>query len=268
MKSILVPVDTGQTMDAVLTVAAQLAKRCDARIDGVALRPPFADVIAPDPIVAVTLPHTDWDEAGYQRKTRGTFDTGLAAAGTSIRSQWRVGRTIDDEELGALCRVYDLAVLAKPGARGGRMTSFEAALFEGGRPVLMAPPKPLATFGETVLIHWNCSEETARAIALGLPLLKLAKRVHVLTVLGNTIAGPAGREILPYFEAYGIPATESIVDPKGQGPGETILAEAKAIGADLLIKGAYTQSRLRQMIFGGATSSVLAKAELPVMFAH
>jgi nucleotide-binding universal stress UspA family protein len=40
------------------------------------------------------------------------------------------------------------------------------------------------------------------------------------------------------------------------------------VGADLLIKGAYTQSRLRQMIFGGATSHVLAHARLPVFMAH
>ena len=52
------------------------------------------------------------------------------------------------------------------------------------------------------------------------------------------------------------------------GPGEAILAEAKAQGADLLVKGAYTQSRLRQMIFGGATSHILGAAELPVFFAH
>ena len=55
---------------------------------------------------------------------------------------------------------------------------------------------------------------------------------------------------------------------RGGRPGEAILAEAKALGADLLIKGAYTQSRLRQMIFGGATSHILGAAELPVFFAH
>ena len=51
-------------------------------------------------------------------------------------------------------------------------------------------------------------------------------------------------------------------------PGEVILAEVRAQGADLLIKGAYTQSRFRQMIFGGATQHVLAAAELPVFLAN
>jgi nucleotide-binding universal stress UspA family protein len=267
MKSILVPVDLTDAMPSVLAVARQLASRCASHLHGVALRPPFANVIAPDPIVAVSLPQADWDEAGYQRKTRAVFDAAMAAD-VPPRAHWQPGRTVDDEELGSLCRVYDMCVVAKPGVGSGRMSTFEAALFESGRPVLMTPRRPLSTFGHTVLIHWNCSEETARAIALALPLLQLAERVHLLTVAGNTIDGPPASETLPYFEAHGISATEATVEPKGQGPGEAILAEAKAIGADLLVKGAYTQSRLRQMIFGGATASVLAKAELPVLFAH
>jgi nucleotide-binding universal stress UspA family protein len=50
--------------------------------------------------------------------------------------------------------------------------------------------------------------------------------------------------------------------------GEAVLAHAKALGCDLLIKGAYTQSRLRQMIFGGTTRYILSNAELPVLMAH
>jgi nucleotide-binding universal stress UspA family protein len=50
--------------------------------------------------------------------------------------------------------------------------------------------------------------------------------------------------------------------------GEAILREAKNCGADLIVKGAYTQSRLRQMIFGGATSYMLASADLPVVMAN
>jgi nucleotide-binding universal stress UspA family protein len=54
----------------------------------------------------------------------------------------------------------------------------------------------------------------------------------------------------------------------GRSTGEVVLATAKAQGSDLLVKGAFTQSRLRQMIFGGTTSHILANAELPVLMAH
>ncbi|MFX8766396.1 universal stress protein, partial [Acinetobacter baumannii] len=94
-----------------------------------------------------------------------------------------------------------------------------------------------------------------------------AKRVSFVAVEGHISAGPSIRDAIAHLEANGIRATEKTVVPR-RGPGEAILAEATAIGADLLIKGAYTQSRLRQMIFGGATSHILSTAEIPVLFAH
>ena len=170
--------------------------------------------------------------------------------------------------MGSLGRLYDLTVLPRPGPKGGRVTAFEAALFDSGRPVLMAPPVAPATIGDSILIHWNRSTETARAIALAMPLLVKAKRVQFLFVEGNSVSGPSARDAAGHLLAHGINATEKSVDAKGRNAGEVILAEAKAYGADLLLKGAYTQSRLRQMIFGGATSHILARAELPVLFAH
>jgi nucleotide-binding universal stress UspA family protein len=148
------------------------------------------------------------------------------------------------------------------------MTALEAALFDSGRPVLMAPPAAPKSFGQTILIHWNASTETARAILLAMPILRKAKRVQLLAVEGSVVAGPSTKDAIGHLEANGVAATEKTVTGRGQRPGDAILAEAAAIGADLLIKGAYTQSRLRQMIFGGATSHILGAAELPVFLAH
>src|SRR5690606_4312477 len=151
---------------------------------------------------------------------------------------------------------------------GMRMSTLESALFDSGRPVLMAPPEPPATLGETVLIHWNASTETARNILFAMPILKKARRVALIAVEGALAPGPGIKDAVGYLEANGIAATDRTVTGRGHRPGEAILAEAAAIGADLLVKGAYTQSRLRQMIFGGATSYILSAAELPVLFAH
>ena len=268
MKLILVPVDQSELMPSALTVARQLAQRFAATVEGVALRPAFAEVVAPDPIVAVTIPPADWDEAQFMRKVRASFDAFAKDAADGAAMRWRGGAAVEDGSLGSLARLYDITVVNRPGGKGSRMSAFEAALFDSGRPVLMAPPKPGATLGDAIIIHWNCSTETARAIAFGLPLLAKAKKVMLLTVEGNTVPGPSAREALGHLAAHGITATEKIVKPSGRGPGQTILDEATAFGADLLLKGAYTQSRLRQMIFGGATNHVLAKAEIPVYFAH
>ena len=123
--------------------------------------------------------------------------------------------------------------------------------------------------GEHILIAWNCSTEQARTTALAMPLLQKAARVTVLTVEGGTVPGPTGEQLAQYLERNGVPLRTYHRRPQGpQHHGRNDLANAASLGCDLLIKGAYTQSRLRQMIFGGATRHILANATLPVLMAH
>jgi nucleotide-binding universal stress UspA family protein len=192
-----------------------------------------------------------------------------AAGGQGASFNWTGAPPIDDAGLGARGRLYDTTVLGRPGVGRAepRMTTLESALFESGRPIIMAPPKPPRSLGTNVLIHWNASTETSRAVAAALPLLKAAERVTALTVEGAPMQGPKARELLGFLAVHGIRASE-ITSRASSRPGETILTEATRLGCDLLVKGAYTQSRLRQMIFGGATNHILQAAELPVLFAH
>jgi nucleotide-binding universal stress UspA family protein len=272
MKSILLPIDQGEHMPAALETAWLLAGLSGGTVEGVALRPAFAEIVAPDPIVAVTIPPADWNETEFCRSVRQTFDAFAAAhpaqGETGARFRWRGGSAVEDSALGSLGRVHDVTVVGRPGGRGARMTALEAALFDSGHPVLMAPPTAPKSVGQTVLVHWNASTETARVMLMAMPILRRAKRVMLLSVEGNIVPGPTAKDALGYLEANGVAATEKAVVPRGGRGGEAILAEAKAMGADLLIKGAYTQSRLRQMIFGGATNHILSAAELPVFLAH
>jgi nucleotide-binding universal stress UspA family protein len=141
------------------------------------------------------------------------------------------------------------------------MTTLEAGLFESGRPVLIAPPVPRPQMGTNVLIAWNCSTEQARATAFAMHILKRANRVVVLTVEGGAaVAGPTGEQLCRYLQLNEVPAKPLTVGLNGRLTGEVILAHASALGCDLLIKGAYTQSRLRQMIFGRTTRYILSNA--------
>jgi nucleotide-binding universal stress UspA family protein len=147
--------------------------------------------------------------------------------------------------------------------------AIESGLFESGRPILLSPPSPPRQIATNVLIPWNCSTEQARAIALAMPLLQKADRVTVLTVIGGTgVPGPSAEQLIRYLQRNGIIAKPMRVELEGRNTGEAILATAQSLGCDLLIKGAYTQSRLRQWIFGGATQHVLGNAALPVLLAN
>jgi nucleotide-binding universal stress UspA family protein len=269
MKAILVPTDQSDMMSSVLTTARLMATRLEALVEGVALRPVHVEIVAPDPIVAVTFPPADWNDAEFVGKARATFESRFKES-EGLRYRWRAGPSIDDAELGSLARVFDIAVVGRPSAtgRGPRMTTLESALFESGQAVMVTPPIAPAALGENVLISWNCSTEQARATASALPLLRRAKAVTILTIEGLTVAGPTGQMAQDWLAAHGVAAREITMGNGGRKPGEVLLTEADKMGADLIIKGAYTQSRLRQMIFGGATSHLLAHSHLPLLMAR
>jgi nucleotide-binding universal stress UspA family protein len=85
---------------------------------------------------------------------------------------------------------------------------------------------------------------------------------------GTEVPGPPAVQAVQYLQRNGIAATLLVVDVAGRTTGEAVLAAAQSLNCDLLIKGAYTQSRLRQMIFGGATRHILGHATLPVLMAN
>ncbi|MEL6372500.1 MAG: universal stress protein [Pseudomonadota bacterium] len=278
MKSLLVPVDDSDAMAPVFDLALAFAKRFNSQIDGVALRPVFTEIVAPDPIVAVPIPPADWNESAFLQATRQRFEAYFDAKGVrrapanpkglsdAPQSYWHHGTMADDGFIGAQARVYDAVVLGRPVAGGAspRMNTLESVLFDSGRPILMAPPQAPASLGEHVLIAWNKSTETARAAAVALPLLAAAQKVTVLTVENETVTGPPASALVRYLALQGIEAEEVHRTQGGRKPGATILATAHERGCDLIVKGAYTTSRLRQMIFGGPTSHLLAAADIPV----
>lgn len=183
---------------------------------------------------------------------------------------WVRPRGEPDAFIGSYGRVFDLIVLGRPGrdAQTPRMAPLEAALFESGRPVLIAPPTRPNELGRNVLVAWNGSTEQARTNAFAMPLLQGADEVTVLTVEGGMTPGPTGQEAALHLARNGVPAVAVTVAPAGHTTGEAILDQARLRGCDLIVKGAYAQSRLRQMIFGGATRHILGHATLPVLMAH
>ena len=134
---------------------------------------------------------------------------------------------------------------------------------------LLSPPTAPKQIATNIMIHWNGSTEQARANAFAMPLLRLAERVTVLTVVGGQdVPGPSADQVRKQLRLNGITAEPMSIEVDGRSTGEAVLAAAKAQGSDLLIKGAFTRNRLRQMIFGGATSHILEHADLPLLMAH
>jgi len=277
-KTILVPVEQHDLVNSTLQTALLLARKFDSYIEGFALRVEFPAVFAVTDAGAVPIAPFQQDITENEKRSRSLFEDFMQQHGVSrggdakaLSSGWLDNAPEGDLFVGSHGRVFDVIVLGKPGRdpKGPRMATLEAGLFESGRPVLIAPPVPRPQMGTNVLIAWNCSTEQARVTAFAMPILKRASRVVVLTVEGGAaVPGPTGEQLCRYLQLNEVPAKPLTVGLDGRLTGEVILAHANALGCDLLIKGAYTQSRLRQMIFGGTTRYILSNAELPVLMAH
>lgn len=277
MKMILVPMENYDAMRSALETALLLARRCDSYIEGFALRLAINQFIGGD--IVGGLPSYTEEIAEEAKKARKIFESfmqehkvpqsNMATKGMSFG--WLDKAPEGESFVGSYGRVFDVIVMSRPDAKSSPLyaRAIESGLFESGRPTLLSPPSPPRQIATNVLIAWNCSTEQARATALAMPLLQKADRVTVLTVTGGTgVPGPSAEQLIRYLQSNAIAAEPPTVGLDNRSTGETILATAQSLGCDLLVKGAYTQSRLRQMIFGGATQHVLANAALPVLLAN
>ena len=280
MKTILVPMEYHDTMQSALETALLLGRRCDSYIEGFALWWAIDEFFVGDVMGGVVPVQYSEEIAEETKKAKRIFETfmrqhDVPRATTETTETMSFGWLDDASEgeslIGSYGRVFDVIVMKRRDEHSGPMhdRAIESCLFESGRPMLLAPPLAPRQIATNVLIAWNCSTEQARAIALAMPLLQKADRVTVLTVIGGTgVPGPSAEQLIRYLRCNGVAAEPMRVELDGRSTGEVILASAQSLGCDLLIKGAYTQSRLRQWIFGGATQHVLANASLPVLLAN
>jgi nucleotide-binding universal stress UspA family protein len=279
MKTILVPTQNIASMKSALEVAVLLARRTGAYIEGFPLRiaiPPYAVAELTAGLALDAYDAMRGEETAELRRMFETFmqEHGIPAAGATAEPTsfgWLAGAPEDEGFIGSHGRAFDITVMSRLGVDSTSLhqRAIESGLFESGRPVLLAPPGGAKQIATNIMIHWNGSTEQARANAFVMPLLHLADRVTVLTVVGGQdVPGPSADDILKQLQHNGIAAKPLRVELGDRSTGEAVLDAARAEGCDLLVKGAFTRNRLRQMIFGGATSHIMEHADLPVLMAH
>lgn len=177
---------------------------------------------------------------------------------------------------GVLGQSADLVIVGRPIAEDmSRLDDLvlEGALFRSGRPCLVIPrwDKP-KRIGARALIAWRGSAQAARAVHDALPLLETAQTVRIMhagepsPATGDNPLALA--RLARHLSRHGVAVEEPKSAPLGAEIGAAILAEARIMGADLLVMGAYGHGRLRDMVLGGATRTVLHHAEIAVLMAH
>jgi nucleotide-binding universal stress UspA family protein len=163
-------------------------------------------------------------------------------------------------------RTADLTIVGPAHAEGlapAPSQTVDSVLVEAGGPVLFLPAKSKVRLPPArALVAWDGGRQAARAVKDALPMLTLAEDVLVLT-LGEDEGGSL-EAVTAMLGRHGVKARAE-VRPEEGGTGDRLLAVAGEVGADLLVMGAYSHSRLREAVFGGATRDVLERARLPVL---
>ena len=285
IRKILLPLTSTAAGEAALAAALMVARTWDAHLTALHVLVDSRDV-APlggeglsGAMIEEMMAATETESQQRSAAVRALFDRFVAEHGVTVAeprpgaaaANFAVVTGREDDLVAQLARLADLTVVPHPeaGLGTGREVSssdaLHAVLFDSGRPVLIAPTTPPASIGTRVCLAWNGTAESAAGALAALPWLQRAQAVRVLYAEEYQRRGPPAAELAAYLAHHGVRAEVAQFRPIEREVGRGLLSAAREFGADLLAMGAYSHSRLRQLILGGVTRHVLEHATVPVL---
>lgn len=278
IKDILVHIDSGKSSAGRIDAAIGLAESFDAHVTGLVLSlEPMAPIAVPG-LVPVVLPEFVYDEAAKAAEAvAAAFRETVTKAGLSADCRTVTVLSMDAAETVALhARHSDLVVLGQTSPDEivpGGPSFCSDVIMAAGRPALIVPYiGARARLGERILVAWNASRESARAVNDSLPFLVKAKAVTVLTVNpdknGMESRREPGADIALHLARHGVKVEAERAVARDISVGDAILAEIGDNGQDMLVMGAYGHSRLQEFVLGGVTRKLLQVMTVPVLMSH
>ncbi len=283
-KIILVPVDGSDAAKPAIETAILVGKRFSSHVVGFHVRANSKDAVPllgegmSGAMIEEIIELAEQEANKRSAKARQMFNDLCAEKDISmddrppgpdrVSAAWIEETGREDEAVARRGRLSDLIVAARPTAEAESPSSLtrNAAIFETGRPVLVAPPKTPAVIGAKLAIFWNGSAQAARAMAAAMPFIIDAESVTVINAEGEGTSSSVPADLVTYLAWRGVTADTHTVAPGKRADGEVLLDSCS--GCDLLVMGAYTHSRVRRLILGGVTKHVLSNAAMPVLMGH
>jgi len=276
-KSILVQVDHTDANATRVDAAIALAVRHEAHLTGLYLMvepsgASFARGYLPQEFLAIAAAQA----AALANDKLAQFSA--AAERNLVPFETRIDQGFDVELpdiFGMHARYADLVVVGQDDpddpARGRHLP--EQLVLASGRPVLLIPYIGAgATMGERVVVAWDASREAARAVSDAMPILERASSVVVVSInpkqrdFGH--GEMPGADIALHLSRHGIKVEVQRIENREMDVGNALLSHLAGESADLLIMGGYGHSRLREIVLGGATRTVLGDMTVPVLMSH
>ena len=283
IRKLLLPLTGTAAGEAALATALMTARIWTAHVTALHVRVDSRDV-APlageglsGAMIEEMMSATEKESTDRAHAVRAMFERFVAAQGVTVTDARR-GATVptasfatitgrEEDLVAQQARLADLTIVPHPdsGEDVSSSDALHAVLFDSGRPVLIAPRKTPETIGTRICIAWNGTAESAAAVLGVLPWLQRATAVRILTSDEYHRRGPQAADLVDYLNLHGISPDIASFRAIDKEVGAGLLAAARDFGADLVAMGAYSHSRLRQLILGGVTRHVLEKSAIPVM---
>ena len=276
-KTILIQCDDSKSLASRLDVAVGLAQRFHAHLIGLHARPPFQPPAFVESGMDLLL--SDYEDSVKAGEAAAAAAFARAIKGKEITSEWRAADGLPDRLVIDHALYADLAIMGQsdPDATTTDLAMPsdlpETVALSSGRATLVTPHIGVQKEpGNIVMLCWNASRESARAASEALPILKAAKQVIVLVVdekkPDSGDGTHPGTDVVTWLSRHGIKATVQRDVTADADVGSVILSRAADRDVDLIVMGIYGHSRLREMVLGGASRTLLASMTVPVLMAH
>lgn len=284
INTVLVQLDRSKTNKVRLQMALAVARYFNAHIEVVYIRANPRDLIAYETLgmtasmkrsVIAAAERSATDETNEMKTVFGEFCTRnririveRAPSSGNVSITWREEIGHESTIIALRGRLADLIIMDRPIKGSPLSKTLESALRETGRPVLVVPPATRNFSVQHVAIGWNGSVEAARAVAAAMSCLNAAEVVTVFTTQKRAQIHPSATDLVEYLAWHNVTTSVQILDDQSPSVGEALLAGARKVRADLLVIGAYSRTRLREVVMGGVTGHILAAAQKPVFMVH
>lgn len=274
MKTILVHADLGKAFSSRIAFAVRQAKKHNSRLQGLYVIPLFqmagySKYTFPKEVLEARVA-AEQEEANF---AKAVFDQ--AVEGANIESSWSVETGDLVDTLCGVARTSNMLIMGQRDTSDLKLVdgvSPDRVILRAGRPVLVTPHVEFdERAGSHVMVAWDGSRESARALHDALPLLIKAEQVDIVTFSEkkSKAAGVASLEsVTAFLIEYGVKVNGETLMLDELGVGDALLNRVVDRGANMLVMGGYGRSRLREVVLGGVTRTILDHCSIPVMMSR